>query len=158
MKKLIISILLTLLAVNSYAASAIALSKNKNSIGISIGADTVEKAKEEALKKCSDKSEGEECTIQLSSGRPGWGSVAIGKDGFYIIFSKNKPMDAINSAMDGCNKLYIACKIKGTFFDKIGVEELPEIELPPELVKEEDKKKEEPVKKLPVIKHNEVSV
>lgn len=159
MKKLIV-ILLTCFSINAIAASAIALSKNQNSIGISIGSETVEKAKAEAIKKCLDNSNGVECVIQLSSGRPGWGAVSVGKDGFYIVFSKNKPMEAINNAIENCDKNYIACKLKGIFFDKIGIEELPEIELPLELKKEEQKenKKEEQIKKMPTKKNNEVAI
>lgn len=171
MKKLV-GILLAFIAFNSYGASAIASASN-GAIGRAYNSQSVESAKIGAFKKCQENSEGLECKMMITSGRPGWGAIAVGRDGIYVSISKNKAMDAINQALNGCDANYVACKVIDIFFDAVGAELFPEIEISPEQLEllkkqkelapktEKPKTSEHPAdeqKKKPAKKANEITI
>lgn len=154
MKTLIASFLL-IISNFCYSASAVVLSED-NRVGVGYSMKSVDEAKIMSIVNCQIQTE-KKCYVILSSGKPGWGAIVAGKDGFWVVLSEKSKAFAEILAMKECDQRYIACKLIDTFFDDYAAEEYSDIEYPENYKKPEPLKKENEIpKKLKNIKEIEI--
>lgn len=123
-----------------YSASAIVLSETKQ-LGVAQSYPSVDVAKAAAIIGCQEQTKSK-CRLLMSSGKPGWGAIVVGRDGFWIALSQNSEKAAHNLAMEECDKRYVSCKMVQTFFDSYAIEDYPDIIKPEDFSPKEEPKKE----------------
>ena len=104
---------------NNASASAIVLSETKQ-LGVARSFPSVDAAKIVAIFGCQEQTKSK-CHLLMASGKPGWGAIVVGRDGFWVTLSKNTEKLASDTAMEECDKRYVSCKVTQTFFDGYAV-------------------------------------
>lgn len=126
--KNVIAGLLMIFSSLCYSASAIVLSEDKR-VGIAHSFKSVDEAKTFAVTNCQIQTE-KKCHVLLSSGKPGWGALAVGRDGFWIILSEKSKTVTELFVMKECDQRFVGCKLVDVFFDSYAIEDYSDIELP----------------------------
>jgi hypothetical protein len=157
MEKIITFLLLIMISSICYSASAIVVQVEDKKIGRIHSAKSVNDAVESALNECK-KITNKECILLLKSGRPGWGAIAIGEDGFWVVLSENSRADAIISVMKECDNRFVGCKLIDVFFDFVAADKFPEIIPPHDYVKPENNTEEKSKNSPKKLKDTEILI